>query len=361
MRVVVAMSGGVDSSVAATLLAEAGHDVVGLSMQLYDQRDPAQSFGSCCSLDDLYDARRVAAIIGIPHYVVNFEERFKKTVVENFVSEYAAGRTPIPCVHCNADLKFAMLAERAAGFDAAGVATGHYAQVSFDEDTRRYRLRRGVDATKDQTYFLFSLTQDQLAHAIFPVGALTKTEVRAHAERLGLPVAHKADSHEICFVPDGDAAGFVERRLDDGPHDGPIVDSGGREIGRHRGIHRFTIGQRKGVGVSTGTPMYVVRLDPAEARVVVGPREELGRSEFTAAKVNWIAGAPPDGPARVTARIRHRHLDAPATVTPSGRDTVHVRFDDAQLAVTPGQAAVFYRGEDVVGGGWIEDVTRDVP
>jgi len=356
MRVVVAMSGGVDSSVAAALLAEAGHDVVGLSMQLYDQRDPTQSFGSCCSLDDLYDARRVAAVIGIPHYVVNFEERFRTTVVDNFVSEYAAGRTPIPCVHCNADLKFATLAERAVGFDAAGVATGHYAQVDFDEDTRKYRLRRGVDAAKDQTYFLFSLTQDQLAHAIFPVGALTKAQVRAHAERLGLPVAQKPDSHEICFVPDGDAAGFVERRLDEGPRDGVIVDSGGREVGRHRGVHRFTIGQRKGVGVSTGTPMYVIRLDPAKARVVVGPREALGRSEFTAADVNWIAGSAPDAPARVTARIRHRHQDAQATVTPTGPGTVHVRFDEPQVAVTPGQAAVFYRGEDVVGGGWIGDV-----
>jgi len=356
MRVVVAMSGGVDSSVAAGLLAEAGHDVVGLSMQLYDQRDPAQSFGSCCSLDDLYDARRVAAVIGIPHYVVNFEDRFKKTVVENFVSEYAAGRTPIPCVHCNADLKFASLAERAAGFDAAAVATGHYAQVDFDEDTRKYRLRRGIDRGKDQTYFLFSLTQDQLAHALFPVGALTKAEVRVHAERLGLPVAQKADSHEICFVPDGDAAGFVERHLDHGPREGPIVDTGGRQIGRHGGVHRFTIGQRKGVGVSTGTPLYVVRLDAAEARVTVGPREDLGRSAFTATGVNWIAGAPPDGPARVTARVRHRHQDAPATVTPTGRDTVQVRFDDPQVAVTPGQAAVFYRADEVVGGGWIGNV-----
>jgi tRNA-specific 2-thiouridylase len=353
MRVVVAMSGGVDSSVAASLLAEAGHDVVGLSMQLYDQTDPTQSFGSCCSLDDLYDARRVAAVIGIPHYIVNFEERFQRTVVDNFVAEYAAGRTPIPCVHCNADMKFATLAERATAFDAAAVATGHYARVDFDEDARRYQLRRGLDASKDQSYFLFSLTQDQLAHALFPVGQLTKAEVRAHATRLGLPTADKPDSHEICFVPDGDAAGFVERRLDDGPHAGPIVDTGGKEIGRHSGIHRFTVGQRKGVGISTGTPMYVIKLEPADARVIVGPREELGRAEFEAGKVNWIGGQAPEAPLRLTARIRHRHQDAPATVTPTGAATVHVRFDDPQLAVTPGQAAVFYRNEEVIGGGWI--------
>jgi tRNA-specific 2-thiouridylase len=354
MRVVVAMSGGVDSSVAAGLLAEAGHDVVGLSMQLYDQRDPAQSFGSCCSLDDLYDARRVAAVIGIPHYIVNFEERFRATVVDNFVAEYAAGRTPIPCVHCNADLKFATLAERAAGFDAAAVATGHYARVDFDEDARRYRLRRGIDAGKDQSYFLFSLTQDQLAHALFPVGHLTKPEVRAQAARLGLPVAEKPDSHEICFIPDGDAAGYVERQLGERAEPGAIVDTGGRELGRHAGVHRFTVGQRKGVGVSTGTPMYVLRLEPREARVVVGPREELGGREFTARSVNWTSGEIPDAPKRLTARIRHRHHDAPAIVTPTGDATVHVRFDEAQLAITPGQAVVFYEGEEVLGGGWID-------
>ena len=355
MRVVVAMSGGVDSSVAASLLAEQGHDVVGLSMQLYDQRDPTQSFGSCCSLDDLYDARRVAAVVGFPHYIVNFEEQFRRTVVDNFVAEYAAGRTPIPCVHCNADLKFTTLAERASAFDATAVATGHYARVEYDEDARRYHLRRGRDASKDQSYFLFSLTQDQLAHALFPVGHLTKAEVRSHAARLGLPVADKPDSHEICFVPDGDAAGFVERRLEKGAHEGSIVDSGGRELGHHRGVHRFTIGQRKGIGISTGTPMYVIKLEPHEARVVVGPRAELGRSTFTVRQVNWIGGAPPASPVRLTARIRHRHQDAPATVTPTGPDTVHVAFDEPQMAVTPGQAAVFYCGDDVAGGGWIEE------
>jgi tRNA-specific 2-thiouridylase len=353
MRIVVAMSGGVDSSVAAGLLAGAGHDVVGLSMQLYDQQEGRETFGSCCSLDDLHDARRVAARIGIPHYIVNFEREFDALVVRNFVDEYAAGRTPIPCVHCNADLKFATLAERAAGFGAAAVATGHYARVDFDEETRRFRLLRSADRDKDQTYFLFSLTQDQLAHALFPVGALTKTDVRAEARRLGLAVADKPDSHEICFVPNGDAGGFVERHLPAPVTDGEIVDSGGRVLGRHRGLHRYTVGQRRGLGLSTGAPLYVLRLDPADTRVVVGPREELGRRDLTASGVNWIAGAPPDRPRRVTARIRHRHTDAPATVTADASGHASLTFDDPQLAVTPGQAVVFYDGDEVLGGGWI--------
>jgi tRNA-specific 2-thiouridylase len=353
MRIVVAMSGGVDSSVAAALLFEAGHEVIGLSMQLYDQRRSPEAFGSCCSLDDLHDARRVAAAIGFPHYLVNFEREFRQRVVDDFVAEYAAGRTPIPCVHCNADLKFATLVERAAGLDASAVATGHYARVAFDEEARRYRLLRSEDADKDQTYFLFALTQEQLAHAMFPVGHLTKSEVRAHASRLGLAVADKPDSHEICFVPDGDAAGFVERRLGQ-VQPGEIVDTGGRVLGRHRGIHRLTVGQRRGIGLAHGVPMYVLRLEPSEARVVVGPREELGRRVLTASRVNWIAGHAPDGPVRATARIRHRHRDAAAAITPIGADRASVEFAEPQLAVTPGQAVVFYQGDEVVGGGWID-------
>jgi tRNA-specific 2-thiouridylase len=359
MRVVVAMSGGVDSSVAAAMLARAGHDVVGLSMQLYDQRASPDAFGSCCSLDDLQDARRVAAAIGIPHYLVNFEQKFQDTVVRNFVDEYSAGRTPIPCVHCNSDVKFATLVEKAAGFDAACVATGHYARVEFDEDARRFRLLRGVDRDKDQSYFLFSLTQDQLAHALFPVGHLTKPEVRAHAEALGLAVADKPDSHEICFVPDGDTAGFVERSTsvtagtNPALQPGDIVDSSGKLLGHHTGLHRFTVGQRKGLGISTGAPRYVLRLEPSDSRVVVGSRDELGRREFEASSVNWISGAAPDAPIRVTARIRHRHQDAPATVVADAA-RIRVTFDEPQLAVTPGQAVVLYEGEEVVGGGWID-------
>ena len=353
MRVVVAMSGGVDSSVAASLLVAAGHEVVGLSMQLYDQRGD-EEFGSCCSLNDLYDARRVAAALGFPHYIVNFEERFRETVVRNFVDQYAAGRTPIPCVHCNADLKFATLVERAAGLEADAVATGHYARVEFDDETGRFRLLRSVDPDKDQTYFLFSLTQEQLRHAMFPVGHLTKAEVRAQAERAGLLVAQKPDSHEICFVPDGETGNFVERQLETVPAEGDIVDSGGRVLGRHRGVHRYTVGQRRGLGFSAPVPMYVLKIEAPDRRVVVGPREELGSVTLTASEVNWIAGRPPAEPRRVTARIRHRHQDSPAIVESEGGSHAAVTFDTPQPAITPGQAVVFYDGDEVLGGGWID-------
>jgi tRNA-specific 2-thiouridylase len=354
LRVVVAMSGGVDSSVAAALLVESGHEVIGLSMQLYDQRESPEAFGSCCSLDDLQDARRVAHRLGIPHYIVQLERPFEQTVISNFVREYASGRTPIPCVHCNADLKFHELLDRAAGLGATAVATGHYARVAYDEVARRYRLYRGADLDKDQSYFLFSLTQDQLARALFPVGHLAKRDVRGVAARHQLAVAEKPDSHEICFIPDGDTAGFVERALGDDTAPGDIIDSSGRILGRHRGVHRFTVGQRKGLGVATGQPMYVLRLEPERARVIVGPRDDLAGVDLTASAVSWISGTPPSGPLRVSARIRHRHQDAPATVTSDGDSRAQVMFDEPQVAITPGQAVVFYDGDEVLGGGWID-------
>jgi tRNA-uridine 2-sulfurtransferase len=353
MRIVVAMSGGVDSSVAAVLLAEQGHDVVGFSMQLYDQRDSPEAWGSCCSLGDLQDARRVANAVGFPHYIVNFEEQFRKAVIDNFVSEYAAGRTPIPCVHCNSGLKFATLVERAATLNADIVATGHYARVDRDERTGLYRLRRGVDREKDQSYFLFSLTQEQLSKAAFPVGELTKPEVRAIAERRGLTVAAKPDSQEICFVPDGDTAGFVARQLGTVPT-GNITDTAGKTLGQHGGIHQFTIGQRKGLGLSKGIPLYVVKIDATDNSVTVGGKNELGRGTLTASGVNWIAGAPPSGPVRAAAQIRHRHQEAPGLLTPHGADRAEMLFDEPQIAVTPGQAVVFYDGDAVIGGGWID-------
>ena len=346
------MSGGVDSSVAAALLAREGHDVIGLSMQLYDQSNGEISFGSCCTIDDLYDARRVAASIGIPHYIVNFERKFEEHVVADFVREYAAGRTPIPCVHCNGDLKFASLVERAAAFEAEAVATGHYAQVDFDEATGRYRLKRGVDAAKDQSYFLFTLSQPQLARACFPVGALDKPAVREEARRLGLRVAEKKDSQEICFVPAGEHPQFVGQRA--GIPAGEIRDGEGRVLGRHEGVHRFTIGQRKGLGLSAGIPLYVVGIDAEHAAVTVGPREDLERISLTASKVNWISGDTPAAPTRALARIRYRHTEAPATITPLGDDRVSVAFDAPQIAITPGQAVVFYEGDICLGGGWID-------
>jgi tRNA-uridine 2-sulfurtransferase len=353
MRVVVAMSGGVDSSVAAALMAQAGHDVIGLSMQLYDQRGGDVRFGTCCTIDDLHDARRVAARLGIPHYIVNFEREFGEHVVSNFVQEYASGRTPIPCVHCNGDLKFATLASRAQGFGAELVATGHYARVEHDDRTGTFLLKRGLDAAKDQSYFLFTLTQAQLAHAIFPVGALDKQAVRSHARDLDLPVADKPDSHEICFVPDGDHAAFVERR--GGGGDGGVIrDLDGRVVGTHAGVHRFTVGQRKGLGLSSRVPLYVVGIDAGHETVTVGPRAALERRSVTASGVNWIAGSPPADAIRVTAQIRHRHPEAPATAIAVAVDRVSLEFDAPQSAVAPGQALVMYDGDRVVGGGWIE-------
>src|SRR3954462_14870999 len=354
MRIVVAMSGGVDSSGAPALLAAQGHEVIGLSMQLYDQSEGQASFGSCCSIDDLHDARRVAAAIDIPHYIVNFEKQFNDQVVSNFVREYASGRTPLPCAHCKSDLKFATLAERARGFGADAVATGHYARVECDAGGR-YRLPRGVGGAKDQSYFLFSLTQEQLACAVFPVGDLPKDEVRAHARRRHLPVADKPDSQEICFIPDNDYRAFVTRSVPEADREGSFVDESGRVLGTHGGIHRFTVGQRKGLGLAsgTGTPMYVLALRPADQQVVVGPRSSLEQTHLTASAVNWIVGEPA-GTLRVDAQIRHRHTAAPSAVRSLGDGRAEIAFDAAQVAIAPGQAVVFYDGDSVVGGGWID-------
>jgi tRNA-specific 2-thiouridylase len=353
MRIVVAMSGGVDSSVAAALLAEQGHDVIGVSMQLYDQTEGQASFGTCCTIDDLHDARRVAAAIGIPHYIVNFESRFDEQVVSNFVREYGLGRTPIPCAHCNADLKFSTLLERAVGFGADALATGHYARVEVAPDGS-YRLCRGADQAKDQTYFLFSLTQDQLSRTSFPVGHLDKDEVREHARRLQLRVASKPDSQEICFVPDGDYASFIDRTAPALRRTGTLISQRGDVLGSHEGVHRFTIGQRKGLGLSAREPLYVLAIRPESAEVVVGPREALARTTLTASQVNWISGQPAIEWLSVTAQIRHHHRPAPARVRALDEGRAALEFDEPQMAITPGQAVVFYDGDVVLGGGWID-------
>ncbi len=365
MRIVVAMSGGVDSSVAAALLAEQGHDVVGVSMHLHPSTpsgrpghgpgDPGsgRAAGACCTLDDLHDARRVAQAIGFPHYILNFESRFDEAVVSNFVREYVAGRTPIPCARCNSDLKFSALLDQAGGLGAGALATGHYARITRGEDGI-FHLLRGRDLGKDQSYFLFALTQEQMARALFPVGHLDKDAVRDHARRLGLRVAGKPDSQEICFVPDGDYAAFVEREAPHLTRPGAIVSEGGRVLGTHEGVHRFTIGQRRGLRLSSSAPLYVTHIDAAAARIVVGPKEALGRASLTASGVNWTSGVAPAGWRRVSAQIRHRHPAAPARVRALGDGRAELAFDEPQTAVTPGQAVVVYEGEEVLGGGWIE-------
>ncbi|MDT7605425.1 MAG: tRNA-uridine 2-sulfurtransferase [Acidobacteriota bacterium] len=371
MKIAVAMSGGVDSSAAAAVLKEAGHELVGFTMQLWNQRrglsvdadgEPLPS--RCCSLDDVYDARRVAEELGFPFYVLNLEKDFERDVVAPFVASYLAGETPIPCVACNSRLKFASLDRLARSLGCDKVATGHYARVEYDEQADRYRLLRGCDERKDQTYFLWELTQSQLSHAMFPLGEMSKPEVREIARRHDLAVAEKAESQEICFVPDGDYAGFIDRyldsegRSDDAPGAGEIVDTSGRTVGEHAGIHRYTVGQRRGLGLSAERPLYVVQIDATRRRVVVGGDEELLSREFTAAGVNWIAFDEPADPVRAEVRVRYRHEAAPATVEMIGDGRARVVFDEPQRAITPGQATVFYRGEEVLGGGWIARAAR---
>jgi tRNA-specific 2-thiouridylase len=363
--IAVAMSGGVDSSTVAAMLRAEGHRVIGLTMQLWNQRRlaghegmPEAVQGRCCSLDDVYDARRVAETIGIPYYVVNHEERFERDVVRPFVEEYLSGRTPIPCSLCNNHLKFDQLLLVAQQIGADTLATGHYARVEFDERRERWLLKRPTDAAKDQTYFLFGLTQEQLSRTIFPLGEMTKPEVRELARRHGLALAEKPDSQEICFVPGGDYKKFLDAYLEERGEAlpetaGEMVTTDGTVIGEHSGIHNFTVGQRKGLGVATGSPLYVLQIKGDSKQVVVGDSENLYSRTLRARRVNLISVGDLTEPMRVTVKIRHRHEPAPATVEKSGDDEILVRFDEPQRAITPGQAAVFYDGNLVVGGGWI--------
>lgn len=356
-RIVVGMSGGVDSSVAAAMLVDRGFDTVGVTLRVWPWREPETGparFGSCCSPETVDDARQVARRLGIPYYLLNTEAEFERAVIDEFQREYSAGRTPVPCVSCNRDIKFGSLLLRARAWDASAVATGHYARIARDEASGRFLLLRAVDRHKDQTDFLWPLTQDQLARARFPIGHLTKAAVRERARELGLATADKPESQEICFIPDGDYRAFLRQRAPHAFRPGPIVDGGGRQIGQHTGILNYTIGQRRGLGASGRRPLYVTRLDPATDTVVVGTAEEVDAPGLRAERVNLIARDRLQGPLPVTAKIRHCHVPVPATIFPSESESaVEVRFDQPQRAVSPGQSVVFYDGEVVVGGGVI--------
>jgi tRNA-uridine 2-sulfurtransferase len=363
--IAVAMSGGVDSSTVAAMLRSEGHNVVGMTMQLWNQRRlagrhgmPAEAHGRCCSLDDVYDARRVAEQLGIPFYVVNHQERFERDVVRPFVAEYLSGRTPIPCSLCNNHLKFDEFLVTARQAGAERIATGHYARVRFDAERGRWLLLRARDHAKDQSYFLFGLTQEQLSHTLFPLGDLSKPEVRMLARRYGLRIAEKPESQEICFVPTGDYKQFLDAYLEEQGESlpdtaGELVTTGGEVVGEHHGIHNFTVGQRKGLGVATGSPLYVIQIKGDEHKVVVGSDEELWSREMNVRDPNWIAIGALGEPMRVQVKIRHRHEPAAATAAPADSGGVRVTFDELQRAITPGQAAVFYDGDIVIGGGWI--------
>lgn len=356
MRVMVAMSGGVDSSVAAAMMVEAGHEVVGLTMKLRDATaaEQARRGGSCCSPDDLLDARQVCDVLGIAHYVVDYREVFRRQVMEPFAEDYLAGRTPNPCVRCNDHVKFAPLLERAKALGCDQLVTGHYARVV--EQAGRHELHQALDAEKDQSYFLFGVPGEALAMTHFPLGGLSKTEVRARGKAMGLPTWDKADSEDICFVPEGQYAPVVERLVgaERIPSAGPIVDEAGEVLGTHAGVHRYTVGQRKGLGVGGGERLYVLSVDGPTRTVVVGPGDHLLSAELVARRLRWVAGEPPASHFEATARIRYRHSGAEAEVSVTTEDFMQIRFAQPQRAVAPGQAVVLYQGSRVLGGGWIE-------
>jgi len=357
-RVVVGMSGGVDSSLTACLLKEAGYEVIGATMRIWKESEGRKSLQGCCGATDVEDARRVAQQIGIPFYVMNLEEEFEKEVIHYFCEEYGRGRTPNPCIRCNEKVKFGSLLKKALGLEADFFSTGHYARLIFDERLGRYLLKKGVDRRKDQSYVLFSLTQEQFRHTLFPLGEHRKEEVRNKAFQLGLRVHDKPDSQEVCFIHEASYHSFLSGRLKETIEPGPMIDEKGNILGQHKGIPFYTIGQRRGLGLAKGKPLYVIGIDREKNAIVVGGGEEVYRDTFLVDSVNWITseGVVPSLPAQV--KIRYNHPGSEALLFPRGEDKVEVKFKSPQKAITPGQAAVFYDGETVLGGGWIREVLK---
>lgn len=356
-KVVVAMSGGVDSSVAAALLLRDGYDVIGVTMKLWDEpADPASlPENGCCSLSAVHDARRVADRLGIPHYVINYQALFKSAVIDYFIEEYLAGRTPNPCIACNQRIKFTALLQKSHELDADYLASGHYARVYRDPDTNRYRLLRGHDAKKDQSYVLYHLNQDSLPHILFPLGELSKTETREIAADLGLLVADKPESQEICFIPDNDYRRFISAQRPDALSPGLFVDEHGNVLGRHQGYACYTVGQRKGLGIALGTPRFVRAIHPTKNEVCLGTEEQIFSSKLTAQHINWVSGQVPKSVPNITAKIRYSASAQNAILKPLQNNRAEIVFETPQRAVTPGQSVVFYVGDEVLGGGIIEN------